>query len=136
MRPSGERASCSQLSLDGIASNIVYFLRARARTLSARKLCSDFDSRQRIRATAARPPVPWRRAVQAAEAEDARIDEDRFGAYVDQIRHLQQRFGLAGDVDAASVDELRAEESATPAQAKPEPPAPEPPSMPPGGHPH
>ncbi|HET9004567.1 MAG TPA: YicC/YloC family endoribonuclease [Gemmatimonadaceae bacterium] len=31
------------------------------------------------------------------------IDESRFGAYVDQLRALQARFGLSGDLDVATV---------------------------------
>ena len=40
---------------------------------------------------------------EAAEAAPAAIDEARFGAYVAQLRELQQRFGLTGDVDVATV---------------------------------
>ena len=40
----------------------------------------------------------------AREAEGvAAIDEARFGAYVQQLRSLKDRFGLAGDVDVATV---------------------------------
>lgn len=35
--------------------------------------------------------------------ESVQIDEARFGAYVDQLRGLQKRFGLGGDVDAGTV---------------------------------
>ena len=31
------------------------------------------------------------------------IDEERFGAYVGLLRDLKNRFGLAGDVDVATV---------------------------------
>jgi uncharacterized protein (TIGR00255 family) len=41
--------------------------------------------------------------VERTELDAARIDGERFGAYVEQIRHLQERFGLSGDVDAASI---------------------------------
>jgi len=41
--------------------------------------------------------------VERTELEEARIDEERFGAYVEQIRHLQERFKLTGDVDAAAI---------------------------------
>jgi Uncharacterized stress-induced protein len=41
--------------------------------------------------------------VERTQLEDARIDEARFGAYIEQIRRLQERFGLSGDVDAADV---------------------------------
>jgi uncharacterized protein (TIGR00255 family) len=33
----------------------------------------------------------------------ARIDEQRFGDYVDQVRRLQERFGLASDLDVGTV---------------------------------
>ena len=61
------------------------------------------EVRDALRRGISRGHVTLSARIQRSEAEDARIDEDRFGAYVDQIRHLQQRFGLAGDVDAASV---------------------------------
>jgi uncharacterized protein (TIGR00255 family) len=61
------------------------------------------DVREALRHGISRGHVTLSARILRSEAEDARIDEDRFGAYVDQIRHLQQRFGLSGDVDAASV---------------------------------
>jgi uncharacterized protein (TIGR00255 family) len=61
------------------------------------------EVREALRRGISRGHVTLSARVQRNEAEDARIDEDRFGAYVEQIRHLQQRFGLSGDVDAASV---------------------------------
>ena len=61
------------------------------------------EVREALRRGISRGHVTLSARIQRNEAEDARIDEDRFGAYVDQIRHLQQRFGLSGDVDAASV---------------------------------
>lgn len=37
------------------------------------------------------------------DADRVRIDEARFGAYVAQLRALRDRFGLAGEVDVATV---------------------------------
>src|SRR5262245_41648874 len=37
------------------------------------------------------------------EQNAGRVNEDRFGAYVDQIRRLQQRFGLSTDLDVGTV---------------------------------
>ena len=43
------------------------------------------------------------RVDRAGATSGAKIDEGRFGAYVDQLRALQQRFGLGGDIDVATV---------------------------------
>jgi len=61
------------------------------------------EVREALRRGIARGHVTLSARVQRTESEDARIDEERFGAYVEQIRRLQQRFGLADEVDAASV---------------------------------
>jgi uncharacterized protein (TIGR00255 family) len=61
------------------------------------------EVREALRRGISRGHVTLSARIQRSEIEDARIDEERFGAYVDQIRRLQQRFGLAGEVDAASV---------------------------------
>jgi uncharacterized protein (TIGR00255 family) len=61
------------------------------------------EVRDALRRGITRGHVTLAARVERTEQEEARIDEDRFGAYVEQIRRLQQRFGLPGDVDAASV---------------------------------
>jgi uncharacterized protein (TIGR00255 family) len=61
------------------------------------------DVRDALRRGITRGHVTLAARVERTEQEEARIDEDRFGAYVEQIRRLQERFGLPGDVDAASV---------------------------------
>jgi len=61
------------------------------------------DVRDALRRGITRGHVTLSARVERTELEAARIDEERFGAYVEQIRRLQQRFYLSGDVDAASV---------------------------------
>jgi len=61
------------------------------------------DVRDALRRGITRGHVTLSARVERTELEAARIDEERFGAYVEQIRRLQQRFDLSGDVDAASV---------------------------------
>jgi len=61
------------------------------------------DVRDAMRRGITRGHVTLTARVERTALEDARIDEERFGAYVEQIRRLQDRFGLSGDVDAASV---------------------------------
>jgi len=61
------------------------------------------DVRDALRRGIARGHVTLSARVERTQLEDARIDEARFGAYIEQIRRLQERFGLSGDVDAADV---------------------------------
>jgi uncharacterized protein (TIGR00255 family) len=61
------------------------------------------EVREALRRGVARGHVTLSARVDRHRAEDTRIDEARFGAYVDQIRRLGERFGLEGSVDAASI---------------------------------
>jgi uncharacterized protein (TIGR00255 family) len=61
------------------------------------------DVRDALRRGITRGHVTLAARVERTELDAARIDGERFGAYVEQIRNLQERFGLSGDVDAASV---------------------------------
>lgn len=61
------------------------------------------DVRDAMRRGITRGHVTLSARVERTQLEDARIDEARFGAYVEQIRRLQERFGLATGVDAADV---------------------------------
>ena len=61
------------------------------------------DVRDAMRRGITRGHVTLSARVERTKLEDARIDEARFGAYIEQIRRLQERFGLSGDVDAADV---------------------------------
>jgi uncharacterized protein (TIGR00255 family) len=61
------------------------------------------EVRDALRRGITRGHVTLSARVERAEQEEGRIDEERFGAYVEQIRRLQEKFGLPGDVDAASV---------------------------------
>jgi len=61
------------------------------------------EVRDAMRRGVTRGHVTLSARVQRTELDAARIDEERFGAYVAQIRRLQERFELSGDVDAASV---------------------------------
>src|SRR3954462_14443554 len=53
------------------------------------------EVRESLRKGVTRGHVTLFARVDRADAEGGRIDEQRFGAYVEQIRQLQQRFGLA-----------------------------------------
>ena len=55
------------------------------------------DVREALRRGVARGHVTLIARVERASRTRARIDEERFGAYVEQIRALQERFGLLGD---------------------------------------
>jgi uncharacterized protein (TIGR00255 family) len=61
------------------------------------------EVRDAMRRGVTRGHVTLAARIERTEVDEARIDEERFGAYVEQIRRLQDRFGLMGDVDAASV---------------------------------
>ena len=61
------------------------------------------EVRDALRRGVTRGHVTLAARIERTTAEDARIDEERFGAYVEQIRRLQDKFSLAGDIDAASV---------------------------------
>jgi uncharacterized protein (TIGR00255 family) len=61
------------------------------------------DVRDALRRGITRGHVTLAARVERTEQDEARIDEERFGAYVEQVRRLQEKFGLPGDVDAASI---------------------------------
>jgi uncharacterized protein (TIGR00255 family) len=61
------------------------------------------EVREALRRGVARGHVTLTARLDRHRAEDTRIDEARFGAYVEQVRRLSERFGLAGPVDAASI---------------------------------
>lgn len=61
------------------------------------------EVREALRRGVARGHVTLTARLDRHKAEDARIDEARFGAYVDQVRRLSERFGLEGTLDAASI---------------------------------
>ena len=61
------------------------------------------EVREALRRGIARGHVTLSARIDRHRAEDTRIDEARFGAYVEQIRRLGERFGLEGSIDAASI---------------------------------
>jgi uncharacterized protein (TIGR00255 family) len=61
------------------------------------------EVREALRRGVARGHVTVTARIDRQRAEETRIDEARFGAYVAQIRRLVERFGLEGTVDAASI---------------------------------
>lgn len=61
------------------------------------------EVRESLRKGVARGHVTLFARVDRPEAAGGRIDEQRFGAYVEQIRQLQQRFGLADTIDVGAV---------------------------------
>jgi uncharacterized protein (TIGR00255 family) len=61
------------------------------------------DVREAMRKGVARGHVTLFARVERTESESGRIDEQRFGAYVEQLRQLQTRFGLADALDVGTV---------------------------------
>ena len=61
------------------------------------------DVREALRQRIARGHVSVGVRMERDARAAALIDESRFGAYVDQLRALQQRFGLSGELDVATV---------------------------------
>src|ERR671921_49978 len=61
------------------------------------------DVREALRQRIARGHVSVSVRVEREAALASAIDEAKFAGYVDQLRALQQRYNLAGDVDVATV---------------------------------
>ena len=61
------------------------------------------EVRETMRKGITRGHVTLTARVDRQATEGAKIDEARFGAYVDQIRQLQQRFGLSDQLDVSAV---------------------------------
>jgi len=61
------------------------------------------EVRDALRRGIARGHVALSARVERTQADAATIDEERFGAYVEQIRRLQQRYGLSSDLDVGAV---------------------------------
>ena len=61
------------------------------------------EVREAMRRGISRGHVTLTARVERRESEATRIDEERFGAYLDQIRRLQERFGLGSAVDVGAV---------------------------------
>lgn len=61
------------------------------------------EVREALRRGISRGHVTLTTRLDRAETEDLRIDEARFGAYVAQIRQLQERFGLDSTVDVSAI---------------------------------
>jgi uncharacterized protein (TIGR00255 family) len=63
----------------------------------------EVEAREALRRGVTRGHVTLTARIERHNADDARIDEERFGSYVEQIRKLQERFGLASAIDAATI---------------------------------
>src|SRR6476619_5310809 len=61
------------------------------------------EVREAMRKGITRGHVTLTARVDREATQGARIDEARFGAYVEQIRALQQRFGLSDQLDVSAV---------------------------------
>ena len=61
------------------------------------------EVREALRRAVARGHVTLSARVERASTDSTHIDENRFGAYLDQIRKLQERFGIASPIDAATI---------------------------------
>ena len=61
------------------------------------------EVREALRRGVTRGHVTLTARVERRNAGEARIDEQRFGTYVEQIRQLQERFGFASPIDAATI---------------------------------
>src|SRR3954464_4257017 len=60
------------------------------------------EVREAMRRGIARGHVTLTARVERADADTVKIDEEKFGAYVDQIRKLRDKFQL-GDVDIGAL---------------------------------
>src|SRR5262245_34872119 len=72
------------------------------------KLPSDLSKwegevREAMRKGIARGHVSLFARVERTVGEGGRVNEERFGEYVEQLRRLQQRFGLTADIDIGAV---------------------------------
>lgn len=61
------------------------------------------EVREHLRKRIARGHVTVSARLDRAAADDAAIDEQRFGAYVSRLRDLQRRHALGGELDVATV---------------------------------
>lgn len=61
------------------------------------------EVREALRRGVTRGHVTLTARVERRRTDDSRIDAERFGSYVEQIRKLEERFGLASTIDAATV---------------------------------
>src|SRR5581483_3138839 len=61
------------------------------------------EVREAMRKGISRGHVTLTARVERQASSGARIDDERFGAYVEQLRALQQRFGLSTDLDVGAV---------------------------------
>ena len=61
------------------------------------------DVREALRRGVTRGHVTLTARVERHNAAEARIDEQRFGSYVEQLRQLQERFGFTSPIDAATI---------------------------------
>lgn len=61
------------------------------------------EVREALRRGVSRGHVTLMARIQRPDTEASRIDEARFGAYVEQIRHLQERFCMSGQLDVGAV---------------------------------
>lgn len=63
----------------------------------------EHEVREALRRHVARGHVTLTARIERGVAGPPVIDEERFGAYVELLRGLRQRFALAGDIDVATV---------------------------------
>ena len=61
------------------------------------------EVREALRRGVVRGHVTLTARVERRETDVARVDVERFGAYVQQVRELQQRFGLTSPIDATAI---------------------------------
>ena len=61
------------------------------------------EVREALRRSVSRGHVTVSARIDRAHASEAAIDEGRFGAYVQRLRDLKERYGLEGPIDLATV---------------------------------
>ena len=61
------------------------------------------EVREALRRGVVRGHVTLTARVDRHKGEEARIDAERFGAYVEQVRGLYERFGIASPIDASAI---------------------------------
>ncbi len=61
------------------------------------------EVREALRRAVVRGHVTLTARVDRNRTDEARIDEERFGSYVEQVRKLHERFGITSPIDAAAI---------------------------------
>ena len=61
------------------------------------------EVREALRRGVVRGHVTLTARLDRHRTDEARIDEERFGSYIEQVRRLQERFGITSPIDAGAI---------------------------------